>query len=230
MALPQTQNFDGATEGQTATSFVTSPWGWSGPAGGGTATVTLLAAAKDHGVRGARFTDLTKSQFLQFTDGVARDTSTFSWYFNIRTTVGAVTYLCSLTSTTGKETDLRVNTDLSVTIRNVNTAAATSSAKLSTATWYRAEYTYSGTTQTLNMYLGEASTMLFSLTGACSGNDLSFYNVGNIVVAGTGAIDYDTVRVTATPPGPFAGVTSYKKAFLRVSGSQVAHSIARITP
>jgi hypothetical protein len=229
MALPALQTFDGGTSGQAASAFVSGSYSWFMAASGTPAT--LQTAAAIHGALGLRFTDLTHAQTLTFSDGTARATSTQSGYFVIRTTPGTQVYVASMNDAAAKVADFRINTNLTLTIRNLNAAAASSVAALSAGTVYRYEWTISGATQSLSIFIGESSTPLFTITGGTNGNPIKFYNEGCIAAAGTGAIDFDTFQVTATPPGPFVvGSGVYDRRFLRQGGVWVPHTVGLIVP
>jgi hypothetical protein len=229
MALPALQTFDSGTNGQAASAFVSGSYSWFMAAGGTPAT--LQTAAAIHGALGLRFTDLTHAQSMTWSDGTARATSTFSWYMDIRTMPGTQVYLASVNDAAAKVADVRLNTDGTVTIRNLNAAVKTSTAALSAATVYRGEYTVDGATQSLSVFNGESASPLFTISGATNGNAVKFYNLGCIAAAGTGAIDFDTVQVTATPPGPFVvGSGVYDKAFLKLGGVWVPHTVGLLVP
>lgn len=212
MTVDSTYDFNALSEG--ATVGTSGSWTTNG-----TAPVALAAAA-DHGARGARWASTGVAGRVQYDYTTAQTARAVvsSFYFNIRTMSTAAMYVGAVYSTpTGgvSQADWRVNTNMTVTLRNNTAPTGTpslsavqvSTATLSTNTWYRCEWKVSQVTgaQELRIYVGENTAPLMTLTGTYSGNATRVASVGPYAAAAGGALDVDTLRTADDFTGAFVG-------------------------
>ncbi len=212
MTVDSTLDFNAVSEGATVPT--TGSWTTNG-----TAPVALVAATL-HGTRGARWASTSSAGRIQYDYGSIQTARAVAntFYFNIRTMSTAAMYLGSILSATTSavvQADWRVNTNMTVTLRNNTTPSGTpsliavqvSSATLSANTWYRCEWKVSQVTgaQELRIYVGENTAPLMTLTGTYSGNATRVAAVGPYTVAAGGAIDVDTLRTATDFTGAFSG-------------------------
>lgn len=205
MTVDATLDFNAISEG--ATVAPSAPWTTNG-----VAPVALVAATL-HGTRGARWASTAAPGRIQY-DYTAAQTARAvvgSYYFNIRTMSTASMYLGAILSApTGgtAQADWRVNTNMTVTLRNGTIAVQVSGVALSTATWYRAEWKVSEVTgtQELRVYLGENTSPLFTLSGNYGGVAATrVVAFGPYAAAAGGAVDIDTLRPADDFTGAFVG-------------------------
>lgn len=200
MAILSLLDFDSMTAG-AAPSGLPSAWTNQGTA----EDFTISAAAADHGALGARLSAPTSYRRFVYTMNSTTSQRVLSAYFNLRTYTNLL-YIGEAVSGINNVANWRVNANGTVAIRNGSTAVATSSAVLSTNTWYRSEWmTNAGAaTQELRIYAGETTTPLLTLTGALTSSDQTGFYIG-LVAASTGSsVDIDTVQIADDWTGPFA--------------------------
>jgi len=194
------QDFDDLTDGTTYAP--SSPWFVAG------AAPTVSTAAAIHGANGLRWTSTATAGRVDYDFGSAWTTAeVLSFYFNVQTFSSANHYIACTQAvhTSGSPlSDWRINTAHTVTLRDNFSAVSTSSATLSAATDYRAEWKVdqSAATQELRIYEGEADTPIFTLSGAFSGTTTQTFTIGPYTAAAGGAIDYDTVKIADDWTGP----------------------------
>lgn len=233
MTVLATELFDAGGEGASVTE--SSPWTLSAAAG--YTPATYAAAAAMHGTRGARFSSVDHFQFLKWTNGSGMPVLTASFYFNLRTLPGAILFLCQINdAANAKLCDFRVNAASggasTVTIRNVNTAVATSSQTIVANTYYRVEYTVTAasSSQELKLFTGESTSTLIDLTGATNGNQPMLADIGVVAASSSGgAFDLDTVRIAdAANLGPYVSVQPYKAKYKTGGGTQQVSLLNRV--
>lgn len=213
MTVIDTLDFNAASDGAYSAS---APWTIVG------AAPTVGAAAAAHGAKGAQWATTGSSGRLQRDSGSNQTTLVLSFYARVDTFSSVNHYIaaCYSLATGGSlQGDVRINTGHTVSIRNGSTAVATSSATLSTATWYRFEWKLNAAadTQELRCYVGESSTPLFTLSGAWSSDLTRVVSIGPNVAAAGGVISYDTIRVADDWTGAFAPPPSHTR--FRYDGS-----------
>lgn len=200
-------DFEALTEGQTIGNGSTALGSlWSVSA---STTATALAAAKAQGGMGLRVTGtggFWQGTFTETTHGQQR---VLSGYFS-PTTTGTITYMAAVIDGGSNVGNWRINANGSVSLRNLVTVPSgggpsTYLLDLSGATRYRFEWTIlSGTAgQQLNIFLGDDENPLFTLTGIMTTATRSGFYFGIGATAAGSSIDYDTIRVTESAPGPY---------------------------
>ena len=201
-----TYTFEDQTNGQPLSLTPASrPWYTQG----GATVMTAATAAAAHGTLGGRITSATSYRYLgYFETALTTDTRVYDAYFNIREMGAAVAYLMAVRGDDDGihvRADVRINTNLTVSIRNGNSAVATSATALALNTTYRFAYkVVSGQTQELRVYAGEATTPLFVLTGAVTGTALIVGWFGTTTTSTGLSVDVDTARVAEDWLAPYA--------------------------
>lgn len=199
MTILGTLDFDGYAEGAPVNDL-TLPWF----SFGSTAPVAAAAAAV-HGDRGAQIGGVTTAVRFEWREAQSTDTRVISAYFRIVTAGGSATYFGSLLDTTTNRGDWRINTDLTVTMRDSFTATGgTSPEALQVGVTYRYEWRTSTTGQELRIYEGESTTPYITRTGTLTNNQHTYITTGLVASPAGWAIDIDTVRVADDWVGPFA--------------------------
>lgn len=180
------------------------PSGWTS-SGSGPAFV-VSAAAKVHGPLGLRLPAVTTSyRRLTYAETASATPWALSMYVTPRALSTAVMYIAAVYNGASALGDVRINVAGTVTIRNGTTAVATSSATLAVDTAYRFEWKVTPTTgQELRVYAGDATTPLFTLTGAFAGTTVTGFAAGLTGAAANYAADYDSIVVADDFTGPWA--------------------------
>ena len=209
MTVVDSLDFDAGTEG--AAVSVSGSWSKIG-----SSSTTYAAAAAAHGAMGCRFSNTGTSGRFQYDYGSPQTgVLVLSLYVTPRTNASAHQYVAlaiSAPSGGSNRGDVRINnTSRTVSIRNVSSAVATSSTALAVGTTYRLEWhlDHGASTQTLRIYVGDATTATEEISGAYSAADTRVLAFGPYAAASGGATDYDSVQVADDWTGPYDAGTPY---------------------
>jgi len=199
MTVIERLDFDSLSDGDFTPE---SPWAIPGNA----VAPTITSDAAIHGAKGARWATTSTYGYIYYGFGSAfTDKRVLSFYFNIRSFSSANHYVATAyDSAFTDQGDWRINTGRTVSIRNGNTAVATSSTVVTTSTIYRAEWMVNPATssQELKIFEGESDSPIIDLTGTWSSTTTINWSWGPSVAAAGGAIDYDTIKIADDWTGP----------------------------
>ena len=180
---------------------------WSADSGDATPMIAATAAAV-HGTLGGRVSSATSYRRLSYWEAQTNNTRVFDCYFTVREMGASIVYIMSARGDgggTSVTTDVRLNLDRTVSLRNNTSAVATSVTALSLNTTYRFAYkVVSGQTQELRVYVGESTTPLFVLSGVVSGSGVDRCIFGASTASAGFSIDLDTVRIADDWLTPYA--------------------------
>ncbi len=119
---------------------------------------------------------------MEYTQAASAGPRMIGFYFELNEVPSQTLYLTrQLIANTTNRGDWRINTNRTVSIRDGNTAVATSAQTLAVGTPYWSEWLVNGATQTLRIYEVDSKTPLISLTGAITNGLADTLLVGHMV-------------------------------------------------
>jgi hypothetical protein len=204
VAVVLDERFEGGAGGATLTS---------GNSGFPTivGTPTFDTSWSKEGTRSVLFNASAATQYGQL-GSTARATTGIRFYFRLSALPSVATYICTLSTSVGPTVRGQIGIDPAGTIRIRNgvTLTATTTATVSTATVYRAEWNVDNGagTQALQLFLDDAGTPLSggNISGTFNGGTFDTLLFG-ITQSATFSYNADALLVddTAIFPGPLAG-------------------------
>lgn len=195
MAVLADEDFEIGTAGAAITS---SNSAFSAGAG----TPTFDSAQFFVNAQSALFNPVAGLEYVQLVSGTTLVNSSIRFYARISALPSVATYLATPLSTATIRAQLGINADGTVRIRGGaggTTLIATTTAALSTATWYRFEWQLNGTasTQALRIFVGHGTSPISGadISGAFVGGTFDRWLFG-VPVSGTLTWNADATKIT----------------------------------
>lgn len=191
MALLPNGLFDFETQTPDALVAPTGPWELRGT----TEPIIASAAAAMHGTLGGRISAATASRTINRNETQTTATRCISAYIKPKAVAANAVFFTAHDDSTARA-DARINTNHTVTLRNVASAVATSTFVLDMdVDFYRFDWLLSTLGQEMRCFEGESTEPVFSLAGALTSNQITRMGVGLGAVSAGFSMDFDTIRV-----------------------------------
>lgn len=161
------------------------------------ASFLASTAAAVHGSLGGRITVTEGTRALRWTKSLSAETLVMEAYIRLRVVTGNVYVMQLLTdSSPTNRADWRINADRSITLRNAQTAVASSGEdQLQTLTVYRVSWRVSASGQRLRFINTQTNDVEIDLSAVLGNVEATNLRVGAIGAAEGTILDFDTVRI-----------------------------------